>query len=226
MRACAGAESPAQLVGGLRRDSLRERDWELAYREHFQPVRCAPGLWIVPTWSEIPDQSATVIRLDPGLAFGTGSHPTTALCLAWLAASPPTGQDVIDYGCGSGILAIAACKLGAARALAVDIDAQALQACAANRDLNAVPAERLPVSAPESLSAGQADLLIANILAGPLIDLAPRFATLLRPRGRILLSGILDSQLEAVQSAYAPDFELDPATCREEWACLGGVLRR
>ncbi len=213
---------PPRLVGSLRRHSLRERDWEQAYKQHFQPIQCAPGLWIVPSWSEPPEPQATVIVLDPGLAFGTGSHPTTALCLAWLASNPPAGSHVIDYGCGSGILAIAALKLGAEHVLAVDIDAQALTACRANARANHIDDGQIQISTPENMDDDPTDLLIANILAGPLVELAPRFASLVRPGGYILLSGILKSQLEDIQLAYQSDFALARAEVREDWVCLSG----
>jgi len=214
---------PRGLAASLRRDSLQDKDWQQAYREHFHAIHCAPGLWIVPSWIEPPEPEATVIRLDPGLAFGTGSHPTTALCLAWLAAHEIGGLEVIDYGCGSGILAIAAAKLGAAHVTAVDIDPQALSACSANLGRNAIDAARVRVGKPDSAPLPVADLLIANILAGPLVELAPRFAALVAAGGRILLSGILQSQQEVIQLAYAPWFELEPATRREDWVCLGGM---
>jgi len=214
---------PAGLAASLRRGSLQDRDWEQSYRQHFEPIECAPDLWIVPSWLEPPKPGATVIRLDPGLAFGTGSHPTTALCLSAMAALDLRGLDVIDYGCGSGILAIAAMLRGAGRVTAVDIDAQALAACEANLERNGIDASRVVVGLPESTPLAPADLLVANILAGPLVEFAPRFAELVRPGGRILLSGILKSQLVAIIEAYAPCFELEPAREREDWICIGGA---
>ena len=216
---------PATLAASLRRHGLEERDWEQAYKKHFRPIQCAPDLWIVPSWSEPPDANATIIELDPGLAFGTGSHPTTALCLAWLAANPPRGRRVIDYGCGSGILAIAALKLGASAVVAVDIDEQALNASEANLRANRIDPDRVRVSDPRDMDSTPADLLIANILAGPLVQLAPRFAALVRPAGQILLSGILKSQLDEIQSAYAPAFRLAEPRRRDDWICLDGQRR-
>jgi ribosomal protein L11 methyltransferase len=213
---------PAHLVSSLRQHSLQEQDWEQAYRQHFQPIQCAPDLWIVPSWSEPPDPDATIIKLDPGLAFGTGSHPTTALCLGWLAANGAKGMRVIDYGCGSGILSIAAFKLGAERVNAVDIDEQALCASEANLRMNGIDSERVSLALPEDMEREAADLLMANILAGPLMELADRFAGLLRPGGKILLSGILKSQLEDIQLAYRPSFRLDPPKSREDWVCISG----
>ena len=216
------AALPNHLASSLRQHSLRDQDWEQAYKQHFRPIQCAPDLWIVPSWSTPPDPEATSIQLDPGLAFGTGSHPTTALCLAWLALNRPAGIRVIDYGCGSGILAIAALKLGAAAVVAVDIDAQALSACAANARANAIEADQIQVSLPETMDRSPAELLIANILAGPLIELALRFAGLVKAGGQILLSGVLKSQLEDIQLAYQPFFRLEPAQSRGDWACISG----
>jgi ribosomal protein L11 methyltransferase len=215
-------ELPDHLASGVRLNTLQDQDWNQAYKQHFQPLQCAPDLWIVPSWSEPPDPGATNIRLDPGLAFGTGSHPTTASCLAWLGANNINYRHVIDYGCGSGILAIAAIKLGAEQVVAVDIDTQALTACKSNMRVNGIGSEQIQVILPEELQASPTDLLIANILAGPLVDLAPRFAELVRPGGQILLSGILDTQVEEIQSAYRPCFELDPASYRGEWVCISG----
>jgi len=213
---------PDHLASGLRQHSLRDRDWEQAYQQHFKPINCAPGLWIVPSWSEPPEPRATVIELDPGLAFGTGSHPTTALCLAWLAANNPDGIRVIDYGCGSGILAIAAVKLGATQVGAVDIDAQAISASESNVRANDIDAGQVRISTPETMQSEPVELLMANILAGPLVELAPRFAELVKPGGQILLSGILKSQLEDIQLAYQPWFALAGPAYREDWVCISG----
>ena len=216
---------PAELGGGIRRERLDDADWEQAYRRHFQPLQIAASLWIVPSWCEPPDPAATVIRLDPGLAFGTGGHPTTALCLEWLAGHPPRGQAVVDYGCGSGILAIAAHRLGAAAVTGVDIDPQALAASADNLAANGIARDAVRLCPPEALPDDPVDLLIANIVAAPLIELAPRFATSVRPGGRILLSGILKGQLDALQSAYASAFRLAPPRQRGDWFCLDGKRR-
>jgi ribosomal protein L11 methyltransferase len=215
-------ELPDHLAQGVRMKTLQDQDWNQAYKKHFHPLQCAPNLWIVPSWSEPPDPAATIIQLDPGLAFGTGSHPTTALCLAWLGAGNIDDRRVIDFGCGSGILAIAAIKLGARQVIAVDIDAQALTACHSNMEVNGINSEQIQVIPPEELEQSTADLLIANILAGPLVRLAPRFAELVEPGGQILLSGILKTQLEDIQLAYRPYFNLDPASYREDWVCISG----
>jgi ribosomal protein L11 methyltransferase len=213
---------PDHLASGLRQHSLQNQDWEQAYKQHFKPIQCAPGLWIVPSWSEPPEPQATVIVLDPGLAFGTGSHPTTALCLAWLAANKPEGMRVIDFGCGSGILAIAAIKLGATGVGAIDIDAQALSACEANVRANEIDPGQVRISTPETMETESVELLMANILAGPLVELAPRFAELVKPGGQILLSGILQSQLNDIQLAYQPWFAMAAPDHREDWVCISG----
>jgi len=215
-------ELPEHLASGVRLKTLQDQDWDQAYKQHFQPLQCAPQLWIVPSWSEPPDPGATNIQLDPGLAFGTGSHPTTALCLAWLGANNINNHHVIDYGCGSGILAITAIKLGAQQVVAVDIDLQALTACKSNMQVNGINSKQIQVISPGELEASATDLLMANILAGPLVELAPRFAELVRPGGQILLSGILDTQVEEIQSAYRPCFKLDPVSYRDEWVCISG----
>jgi ribosomal protein L11 methyltransferase len=214
---------PAHLLTEVRRQELQDQDWEQAYKQHFQPIQCAPQLWIVPSWCEPPDPQATNIKLDPGMAFGTGTHPTTALCLAWLGEHDINQQRVIDYGCGSGILAIAACKLGAKQVVAVDIDKQALEASEWNSRANDIASDRIQISLPEQMDTRKADLLIANILAGPLIEFAPQFANLLNPGARILLSGILKTQLEEIQSAYRPYFDLDPAGFQGDWVRLSGI---
>ncbi|MEM7563894.1 MAG: 50S ribosomal protein L11 methyltransferase [Pseudomonadota bacterium] len=213
---------PAHLVPGLRQHQLQDQDWDQVYKEHLKPIQCAETLWIVPSWLEPPDHSATNIRLDPGVAFGTGGHATTALCLGWLAENPPHGLEVIDYGCGSGILAIAACKLGATQVIATDIDPQALTASRSNQKMNHIPNDQMATLMPNEMPERKTDLLIANILAGPLIDLSSRFATMVKPGGQILLSGILKTQLKEIQSAYMPFFELDSARPREDWISISG----
>ncbi|MEJ2508285.1 MAG: 50S ribosomal protein L11 methyltransferase [Gammaproteobacteria bacterium] len=206
-------------------DPLEDRDWTRAWMDGFQPMRFGERLWICPSWHNPPEPEAVNILLDPGLAFGTGTHPTTALCLEWLDAQARAGTlngaSVLDYGCGSGVLAIAAALLGAEQVFAVDNDPQALLATRANAAANGVES-RIEVAAPEALPARQFDVLVANILAGPLIELAARFAGLARPGAPFALSGILDSQAEAVSAAYAPWFELDPPAARGEWIRLEG----
>ena len=221
-RAALAADFGAATAARVAETTLEDRDWERAWMDHFQPMRFGRHLWVVPTGMAPPDDpQAVVLDLDPGLAFGTGTHPTTALCLTWLDGHPPAGQAVLDFGCGSGILAIAALKLGAARALGTDIDDQALWASRENAVRNGV-AERLALCRPEDLPAEPVDLLLANILANPLIELAPRLAGLLRAGGRLLLSGILAEQAEGVMAAYAPWIRFDPVVEQDGWVCLAG----
>jgi ribosomal protein L11 methyltransferase len=204
---------------------LEEQEWERAWMDDFHPMQFGERLWIIPSWSEPVDNDAVNIRLDPGLAFGTGTHPTTALCLQWLDANPPRAQRVIDYGCGSGILAIAAAKLGAQRVDGIDLDPQALTATADNAERNGI--STIHTALPDQLAQGQqAELLLANILAGPLKTLAPTLASHVTPGGSILLSGILQEQAESVSNAYSPWFTMGPATLQEEWVRLSGVKRR
>lgn len=200
-------------------ETVAEQDWVRLTQSQFEPIRVTERLWIVPSWHEAPDPQAINIVLDPGLAFGTGSHPTTRLCLAWLAKTLMGGETVIDYGCGSGILAIAAARLGAGRVVGVDIDPQAVAAARDNAARNAVEAE---FSLPEEAPALQADVLVANILTNPLKALAPLFARSVRPAGRIALSGILSDQAQAVIDTYAPWFDLAISATEEGWCLLTG----
>jgi ribosomal protein L11 methyltransferase len=188
----------------------------------YAPMQFGTRLWIVPTGFDAPDPDGVNLLLDPGLAFGTGTHPTTALCLEWLDAHPPVDQVVIDYGCGSGILGIAALKLGAREVWAVDNDPQALVATLDNAQRNAVAAQVKPVM-PGDLPAMHADLLLANILANPLIELAPRFADFVRPGAALVLSGILAEQADSVSAAYGDRFTLQPPAQREDWVRIVGV---
>ena len=204
---------------GCRIRRLADRVWERVWMDHFRPLRFGERVWIIPTGYEPPQPAAINLYLDPGLAFGTGTHATTALCLEWLDRHPPKGEDVVDYGCGSGILAIAAARLGARHVRAVDIDAQALRATCDNAARNGV-AERITTGLPEHLGETTADCLLANILARPLIDLEPRFAALLRPGGRLVLSGILTSQRDEVLASYRGRFELREEARRDDWLRL------
>jgi ribosomal protein L11 methyltransferase len=205
-------------------EHLEDRDWERAWMERFAPMRFGTRLWVCPGWRPVVDPEAVNIRLDPGLAFGTGTHPTTALCLEWLDLHMRPGWEVVDYGCGSGILALAAAKLGARRVWAVDNDPQALLACRENAERNQVD-HLIEVADPTSFSGrhtAPADLVLANILAGPLIDLAPRLTGLVRPGGQLLLSGILEAQTREVQDAYRREFRIQPASLAEGWVRLEG----
>jgi ribosomal protein L11 methyltransferase len=203
-------------------DVLEDTDWVRETQRQFAPIRAGERLWIVPTWHEAPDRDAVNIVLDPGAAFGTGSHPTTRLVLAWLEREVRGGETVLDYGCGSGILAIAAMKLGAARATGVDIDPLALAAARYNASANAVALE---VRAADASLGLLADLTVANILANPLRMLAPLLASHTRPGGRLALSGILAAQSAEVMQAYGPYFDMAPAGEEGDWVCLAGTRR-
>ncbi len=203
---------------------LEDKDWVRAWMDDYQPMRFGEKLWIVPSTFNPPDPDAVNILLDPGLAFGTGTHPTTAMCLCWLDAHPPVAQAVIDYGCGSGILAIAACRLGAASALAVDNDPQALLATRDNAVLNQV-ANRIQTRQPDNSSVVPVPLLMANILAGPLRELAPHFAEYVQPEGHIVLSGIIEDQVDMLLQVYAEWFDMQVYQQKDEWICLSGRKR-
>lgn len=203
-------------------DNVHEQDWVRLTQAQFTPQRISPRLWVVPTWHEIVDHAAINIRLDPGLAFGTGTHPSTQLCLRWLDANLKRGESVIDYGCGSGILAIAAMKLGAKRAAGVDIDEQALIAARHNAVQNR--SEVSFYAAADDLKS-QADVVIANILANPLTVLAPLLARLTLPRGRVVLSGILRAQADEVRDAYEPWFNMYGTEREDDWVLLAGTKR-
>jgi ribosomal protein L11 methyltransferase len=206
-----------------RLERVDDRDWVRASQSQFAPIRISPRLWIVPSWHASPDPQAVNIMLDPGLAFGTGTHPTTRLCLRWLEAHVQGGETVVDFGCGSGILAIAALKLGAARATGIDIDEQALLAARRNAMQNRVEAQFV---AAANASGKRADLVVANILATPLVVLAPLLAKLTLPGGRIALSGILTEQAEQVRATYRNWFSMDTMEHEEGWTMLDGVRKR
>ncbi len=206
-------------------ESLPDQNWQQVCMDSFQPMCFGNRLWVCPSWHTLPDPNSPHVILDPGLAFGTGTHPTTALCLEWLADHVQTGQQVIDYGCGSGILAIAALKLGATDVRAVDNDPQALEATMENAQRNHITKNHLVASLPDQFSDHPADILAANILANPLIELAPHFAKLVKANGKIALSGILQEQMHAVSSAYQPWFTMCPAVIKEDWVRLEGIRK-
>ncbi|ENJ8202628.1 50S ribosomal protein L11 methyltransferase [Vibrio cholerae] len=211
------AESFAHKV-----EQVEDKDWEREWMDNFHPMQFGRRLWICPSWREVPDPQAVNVMLDPGLAFGTGTHPTTALCLEWLDNLDLTGKTVIDFGCGSGILAIAAIKLGAAKVIGIDIDPQALLASKDNAARNGVEDQievYLPKDQPEGLVA---DVVVANILAGPLRELSPIIKGLLKPGGQLAMSGILDTQAESVAEFYRDDLELDPIAEKSEWCRISG----
>ncbi|GAB3381687.1 50S ribosomal protein L11 methyltransferase [Spongiibacter taiwanensis] len=203
---------------------LEDRDWIREWMDSYHPLQCGERLWVCPSWREPVDANAVNILLDPGLAFGTGTHPTTWLCLQWLDSQDLTGKTVIDYGCGSGILGIAALLLGADSLIAIDNDPQALSATADNAQRNGIDPARLRCLLPEQFdNSVHADVLLANILAAPLLQLAPRLAGLVKPGAQICLSGILDSQGDSLQQHYASWFEQMQLTTREEWVRITGT---
>ena len=212
-----GAELPEHQA-----EVIADQDWERSWMDNFQPMRFGQRLWIVPSWHAAPEPEAVNLLLDPGLAFGTGTHPTTALCLEWLDGQDLQDCNVLDFGCGSGILAIAALLLGAKQAVGTDIDYQAIEASRDNAERNGIDASRFPLYLPEQLPAEQADVVVANILAGPLVALAPQITSLVKPGGRLALSGILAEQGEDVAAAYAEAFELDPLCIRDGWVRISG----
>ncbi len=215
-RAC-GIPPPAFSLARLEDD-----DWVRRTQAQFAPIRCGERIWIVPSWREAPDPGALNIRLDPGLAFGTGGHPTTRLVLAWLERAVQGGERVLDYGCGSGILALAAARLGAREVAATDLDPQALEATRANARANGLA---VAVAAPEAIPGGTFDIVVANILANPLIALEPILAARARPGGRLALSGILAAQADGVCAAYAADFDCSVGAAEEGWVLLEGRRR-
>ncbi|MCF5222493.1 50S ribosomal protein L11 methyltransferase [Pseudomonas syringae] len=215
-----GAELPEHSA-----EVIEDQDWERSWMDNFQPMCFGQRLWIVPSWHAAPQPDAVNLLLDPGLAFGTGTHPTTALCLEWLDGQDLKDCNVLDFGCGSGILAIAALLLGAEQAVGTDIDVQALEASRDNAGRNNIAAERFPLYLPEDLPPQQADVLVANILAGPLVSLAPQLTTLIKTGGRLALSGILAEQAEDVAAAYAESFDLDPIANRDGWVRITGRRR-
>ncbi|PID48732.1 MAG: 50S ribosomal protein L11 methyltransferase [Proteobacteria bacterium] len=222
-------ETQKQALGirQLKWEKLQDRPWVREWMDNFHPMCFGERLWVYPSWHEVavPDHAAIKILLDPGLAFGTGTHPTTALCLEWLDAEPLQGKSVLDYGCGSGILAIAAAKLGAANITVTDIDPQALEATQENARRNQLNLDSIKVCLPEALPAQQYDIVLANILAGPLIQLADSILAQLKPSGRLALSGILAEQGEMVKTAYATHLKDMVITQKEDWLRISGTHR-
>ncbi|MBU1225412.1 MAG: 50S ribosomal protein L11 methyltransferase [Gammaproteobacteria bacterium] len=212
----AGVPLPAEYTV----ETVAEQDWVRLTQSQFDPIPISPRLWIVPTWHDAPDSSAINLKLDPGLAFGTGSHPTTRLCLRWLDTQLAGGETLLDYGCGSGILAIAAVKLGAARVDGVDIDEQAVASSRDNAALNQVTAQ---FCLPGELPPGQYDVVVANILTNPLKGMAPLLAGRVRPGGHLVLSGILAEQADEVMAVYRDWFVFDPPVTDEGWVRLSGI---
>ena len=227
--------SPQQIVAGLSHvlriaptriavETLADRVWEREWLRDFHPMCFGRRLWVAPHHAHVHTEGAVIVRLDPGLAFGTGTHATTAMCLAWLDEFAIPGQLAIDYGCGSGVLAVAAVKLGARAAYAYDIDPQALTATRGNSVANDVDA-RVHVVERDAHLPGGADILMANILCGPLCELAARFAALVAPGGKIVLAGLLAAQTDEVTRAHAPWFDIAPFATRDGWTALAGSRR-
>lgn len=223
------AQSDQQL--NYRVERIEEQDWVRLTQSQFDPIQISPRLWIVPTWHQSPDPAAINLILDPGLAFGTGSHPTTQLCLRWLDQNLQPGDNVVDYGCGSGILAIASLKLGARHVAGIDIDPQAIKASEENALRNQCGPSKFHFTAAQSTaprdfqSQEQADIVVANILANPLVLLAPLLSQIVRLHGHIVLSGILKEQAEEVIDTYRQWFNMSIGGEQEGWVLLTGSKR-
>jgi ribosomal protein L11 methyltransferase len=214
--AAIGLSEPLNYAVG----TVADQNWVQLTQSQFDPIRVSERLWIVPSWHESPDPAAINLILDPGMAFGTGSHPTTRLCLEWLERTVSPSCSVLDYGCGSGILAIAAARLGAGRVAGVDIDPQAVESARANAERNEVSALFADSAEPV---AGEYDLVVANILSNPLRVLAPAICAHVRSGGCLALSGILREQAEEIIAIYAHWLPMEVADTREDWVCLSGV---
>lgn len=221
------AALPAPSRDSARVEILEDKDWEREWMSHYEPMAFGERLWICPSWKTPPDPGAVNLLLDPGLAFGTGTHPTTAMCLEAVDRFAGAQQKVVDYGCGSGILGIAALRLGASRLLAVDNDPQALVASADNAERNGIDPRFIEVALPDDYDKqawkGQSELVLANILAGPLAELAEPITDLMAPGARLVLAGLLDTQADELIATYAPQLPLTVFAQRDEWVCLSGV---
>lgn len=223
---CAAVRAELIRVLGLDPQLLQSRQvadraWEREWLRDFHAMRFGARLWICPRHEQVADPAAAVVRMDPGLAFGTGTHPTTALCLEWLDAYPPEGAEVVDFGCGSGVLALAALRLGARFASCFDIDPQALIATRDNASANGLSGSVRLCESTSAIPRG-AGLLLANILSGPLIELAPGFAAIVRPGGALVLSGLMEQEADEVTRACDTWFDMRVFGVRESWACLWG----
>lgn len=221
---CARLELALGACPAHRAELLEDRDWVREWLVHFKPMRFGRRLWICPSAHEVADKAAAVVMLDPGLAFGTGTHASTALCLEWLDGAELAGKRVLDYGCGSGILALAAARLGAAGAVATDIDPQALHAARENAQRNALNG-RIEVLPPSGLDTRCFDVVLANILAGPLIELAPALSARVKPGGWLVLAGLLSEQAAEVGAGYAAWIDWQVPVMRERWTRLAGRRR-
>jgi ribosomal protein L11 methyltransferase len=202
-------------------EQLEDKDWEREWMDNFHPMKFGQRLWICPSWRDVPDPSAVNVMLDPGLAFGTGTHPTTALCLTWLDGLDLTGKTVVDFGCGSGILSLAALKLGAKKVIGIDIDPQALQASLENAKRNQCEG-RLELFLPKDQPEFKADVVVANILAGPLRELAPVILEYVAKDGLLALSGVLEEQAQQLQQIYGEYCQMDDFIVQDEWVRLSG----
>jgi ribosomal protein L11 methyltransferase len=210
-----GAALPAHIW-----ELLEDKDWEREWMKNYRAIRCGEHLWICPSWQQPPEPEKVNLMLDPGLAFGTGTHPTTFMCLQWIDAQNLKNLDIIDYGCGSGILGIATLLMGAKKVIGVDIDPQALTATTENAKRNNLAANVMPVYLPADCPKVQVDVTLANILAGPLAELAPALSEMTKVGGKICLSGILATQAETVKLAYTRWFDFDPTIQQDEWVRL------
>ncbi len=215
-----------QTLPQHRWELLEDKDWEREWMKNYHPIQCGDNLWICPSWIAPPEPDKINLMLDPGLAFGTGTHPTTFLCLQWIDQLDAQGKTLYDYGCGSGILGIAALLKEAEQVIGVDIDPQALVATADNAERNKLPTDAMPVFLPKDCPTEPADIMLANILAGPLAELAPSLNALTKPGGLLCLSGILDSQAETVMAAYTEWFVFDPIAQKDEWVRLTARKKR
>lgn len=203
-------------------EQMEDKDWEREWMDNFHPIQFGERLWVCPSWRAIPEPNAVNVILDPGLAFGTGTHPTTALCLRWLDSMEVQDKVVLDFGCGSGILGVAALKLGATKLVGIDIDPQALQATMQNAQRNNVQ-DKVNVYLPQDAPTFQADIVCANILAAPLRDLYPVIANYCRPQGRIVLSGLLNEQAEEIANIYSESFSIADISHEGEWSRVSGI---
>ncbi len=216
---------PEHLVSSIRKEQIDDQVWERAFLDRYQPIQFANNLWVCPSWIAPPDPQAVNIILDPGIAFGTGTHPTTALCLEFLGKNPPKQKSVLDFGCGSGILAISAYKMGASLVSSIDIDPQAVESTISNAKRNGIDPAKLNISLPNDQVIEPVQYLIANILSGPLIELETLFSSLTVSGAQLLLSGILPDQADNVIQAYQQHFELDPATITDNWCRITGTRK-
>lgn len=210
-------------TGPLATEILEDKDWEREWMDNFQPIACGERLWVVPSWLPAPNETAINLKLDPGLAFGTGTHPTTYLCLSWLDRVISGKEQLLDFGCGSGILGLAALKLGAAHMDGIDIDPQAMTATRNNAELNGIASTAYSVTTTAQDLKSEYDVVVANILAGTLCDLHKPIISHVKPGGKLALSGILSHQAEEVRSHFVPDIQFDPIEEKDGWVCLSGT---